>query len=142
MDLADKVIEANQQEVMQKQSGDMAPEGYYTDDLGFWVEQDIRRHKMRFAEYVYFRCRRMNPGLNVRDGSRLYNRGSLVKRDPLAIASLAGLPEMLQKPISNWVFDKLVEESPRLDRTKIEIKPGWLWDIEKCKIIKVGEKGK
>lgn len=141
MDLADKVIEANQQEVIQKQSGDIAPDGYYTDDLGFWVEQDIRRHKMRFAEYVYFRCRRMNPGLNVREGSRLYNRGSLVRRDPLTIASLARLPEMLQKPISNWVFDKLVEESPKLDRTKIEIKPGWLWDMEKCEIIKVGEKG-
>lgn len=136
MSLADKVIQANEQEIIAKQSGDGAPEGYYTDDLGFWVEQDIRQQKMRFAEYVWFRCRKLNPRLNVRDGIRLYNGSSLVRKDPLAIASLAKLPEPLQKPISNWVFEKLLEECPRLDRTKIEIKPGWLWDLEKCKIIK------
>ena len=72
----------------------------------------------------------------MRDGIRLYNGSTLVRKDPLAIASLAKLPESLQKPISNWVFEKLLEECPRLDRTKIEIKPGWLWDLEKCKIIK------
>ena len=136
MGLAEEVIQANAQEFIEKEKGDKAPNGYYTDDLGYWVEQDIRQHKMRFAEYVYFRCRKLNPDLHVRDGRRLFNGPTMVKRDQLSIASLARLPEQLSKPNANWVYDKIFEEVPRLDRSKIEIVPGWLWDVEKSKIIK------
>ena len=41
------------QEIIEKTKGDTAPEGYYTDDMGYWVEQDIRRHKDRFALYIF-----------------------------------------------------------------------------------------
>ena len=72
MDLASKVIQANEDEVkreiIRKKSGDGAPEGYYTDDLGFWVEQDIRRKDVRFAEYVLFRCQYLNKDLHKREG--------------------------------------------------------------------------
>lgn len=139
MDLASKVIEANEQEFIEKQRGDRAPSDYYTDDLGYWVEQDIRQHKMRFAEYVYFRCRKLNPDLYVRDGRRLYKGSRLVKRDILTIASLAGLPERLTAPTANWVYDKLFDDVPRLDKSKIEIVPGWLWDVEKSIIVKEGK---
>ena len=58
MDLADKVIQANEQEIIEKNSNDSAPDGFYTDDLGFWVEQDIRRHKSRF--HRFFRLQSVN----------------------------------------------------------------------------------
>lgn len=136
MNLADKVIQANEQEIIEKQSGDGAPEGYYTDDLGFWVEQDIRRHKAKFAEYVCFRCKKLNPGLHTRDGLRLYDGPKLIRNDPLVIASLARLPESIPKPTANWVFDELFRWAPKLNRSKIEISPGWMWDLEKQEIIK------
>ena len=56
-DLADLIVEANEDEQRRKNPGDTAPEGYYTDDLGYWVEQDIKKDKARFAQYVTFRCR-------------------------------------------------------------------------------------
>lgn len=136
MDLADKVIQANAQEVIEKLNGDGAPEGYYTDDLGFWVKQDIRQHNLKFAEYVCFRCKKLNPDLHVRDGVRLYNGTKLVRNDQQTIASLARLPERMHRHITNWVYDELFRSSPRLNRSKIEIAPGWYWDFNESEIVK------
>lgn len=136
MSLADKVIEANEYEIVEKANNDSAPEGFYTDDLGFWVKQDIRSKKIEFANYVLFRCKYLNPRLNVRDAIRLFNNSSLVKNTQSDIASLADLPENIPSSISLWVYKKLLEDSPNLDRSKIEIKPGWVWDLERCIIIK------
>lgn len=136
MDLADKVIQANEQEIVEKEANDSAPEGFYTDDLGFWVEQDIRRHKIKFAEYVLFRCKYLNDELNVRNATMLFNGNVLVRKNSLDIASLADLPEAIPNPIAIWVYKRLFDDAPRLDRSKIEIAPGWIWDMDKCAIIK------
>lgn len=136
MNLADKVIEANEQEVVEKKSGDTAPDGYYTDDLGLWVELDIRRQKVRFAEYILFRCKRLNPHLHIRDGVVVYNGHNLVKDTPVDIAALADLPENISGPTAKWVYKRLLQDMPHLNRSMIEIAPGWLWDIDNSEIIK------
>ena len=129
MSLADKIIEANEQEFKEKRRGDKAPEGYYTDDLGWWVEQDIRRDKARFAEYIFVRCRKLNPHLHLRKGSFLYNSHTLVSKNANDIAELANIPETIATPTAIWVYNKLVATVPRLDESMIEIAPGLLWDI-------------
>lgn len=136
MNLADKVIEANEQEIVEKKSGDTAPDGYYTDDLGLWVELDIRRQKVRFSEYILFRCKRLNPHLHIRDEIAVYNGHILVRNNPVDIAALADLPENISGPTARWVYKRLLHDVPHLNRSMIEIAPGWLWDIDNSEIIK------
>ena len=137
MDLADMVIQANEQGVVEKQSGDGAPDGFYTDDLGFWVEQDIRKHKVRFAKYILFRCKYLNSDIHVRNTNILHHGYQVVECSANDIASLADLPEVISSPIAIWVYKRLLNDSPHLDRHKIEISPGWIWDVDKCVIIKI-----
>lgn len=144
MDLASKVIQANEdeieREVIRKKRGDGAPEGYYTDDLGFWVEQDIRRKDVRFAEYVLFRCQYLNKDLHIRDGEFLYAGHKLIFPTSTAIADLADLPGKLPPAIVIWVHKRLLQYSPTLSNKRIQIKPGFLWDFEKGDFVEIPKK--
>ena len=141
MDLASRVIQANEdeieREIIKKQSSDGAPEGYYTDDLGFWVEQDIRKKDARFAEYVLFRCQYLNKDLHIREGEFLYAGHRIVFPTSTAIADLADLPGKLPPAIVVWVHKRLCRQSPRLNESKIEIYPGLLWDFEEKDLIEI-----
>lgn len=144
MDLASKVIQANEdeieREVIKKKRSDGAPEGYYTDDLGFWVEQDIRKKDVRFAEYVLFRCQYLNPDLNKRDGGFLYVGQRIVFPTSNGIADLADLPGKLPPAIVLWVHKRLYQYAPRLNESKIEIKPGLLWDLKRGELVELPKK--
>lgn len=129
--LADRVIQANEQEIVEKERGDKAPEGYYTDDLGFWVEQDIRRKKQRFAEYILFRCRKLNPHLHLR-GDLLFNSHTLINKHPNDIAELAQLPETITFPAAAWVYNKLLTIAPPLDDSRILVAEDLVWNMETC----------
>lgn len=141
MDLASMVIQANEEEVereiIKKKRDDGAPEGYYTDDLGFWVEQDIRRKDVRYAEYVLFRCQYLNKNLHVRDGEFLYAGHKMIFPTSTAIADLADLPGKLPSAIVIWVHKRLRQYSPRLNENKIEVKPGLIWDFKEGELIEI-----
>ncbi len=144
MDLASRVIQANEdeieREVIKKKESDGAPEGYYTDDLGFWVEQTIRKKDVRFAEYVLFRCQYLNKNLHTRDGEFLYAGRKLIFPTSTAIADLADLPGKLPPAIVIWVHKRLLQYSPVLNEKRIQIKPGLLWDFDKCDFIEISKK--
>lgn len=142
MDLAERVIQANEakineDEIVEKDDGDGAPEGYYTDDLGLWVQLDIRRHRHKFAEYVIFRCRLLNNDLNIRNSTTLCKGHKVITDSPKDIASLADLPENISRGTAAWVYKRLYLEAPYLDRRKMEINHGWVWDLDKQDIIRV-----
>lgn len=129
--IADKIIQANEQEIIEKQSGDTAPEGFYTDDMGYWVEQDIRKHKTKFAKYVFFRCRRLNKHLYYdTDEMKVYNRHDVVEPNPKDILMLANLADMITTAQAIWVYNRLKETVPRLDKTRLVIAPGLAWNIK------------
>lgn len=130
--LINAVVEAQENDTIEKRRGDQAPEGYYTDDLGWWVEQDIRRDKMRFARYVYVRCRKMNEHLHLRNDELLFNSHTLIEKHPNDIAELAGLPEVISTPIATWVYNRLVETVPRLDSDRIVVAGDLVWNMETC----------
>ena len=141
MDLADKIIEANEHELMRKQSGGQAPEGYYTDDLGYWVERDIRKDKTRFAEYIAFRCRILNSHLYWDPVELvLFNRHTVVEPTSTSILGLANIPEMITPAQAIWVYNKLKETAPRLDRNRLLVAPGLAWNIEKAELEVLKEK--
>lgn len=134
--LADKIIQANEQEVIEKQSGDTAPEGYYTDDLGYWVEQDIRKHQDKFARYVFVRCRKLNPHLYYDTAEmKLYNRHDEIEPKINDILLLANLASMITTAQAIWVYNKLKETVPRLDKSKLVVAPGLIWDFETAELI-------
>ena len=135
-DLADKIIQANEQEIVEKQSGDKAPEGYYTDDMGYWVEQDIRKDKTKFAKYVFFRCRRLNKHLYYdADEMQVYNRHHKVEPTTREILMLAKLADMITPAQAIWVYNRLKDTVPRLDKGKLVVAPGLLWDFETAELI-------
>ena len=134
--LADKIIQANEQEIVEKQSGDAAPDGYYTDDLGYWVEQDIRKHKERFARYVFVRCRKLNPHLYYDTVEmKLYNRHDEIEPKVADIVKLANLADMITQAQAIWVYNRLNDAVPRLDRSKLVVAPGLIWDFETAELI-------
>lgn len=138
--LADKIIHANEQEVIEKQSGDTAPEGFYTDDLGYWVELDIRKHKTRFARYVFVRCRRRNAHLYYDTQDMvLYNRHDVVEPKVADIVKLANLADMITPAQAIWVYNRLKDTVPRLDRSKLVVAPGLIWDFETSELVEVDE---
>lgn len=131
MDLADKIIQANEQEIVEKQAGDSAPDGYYTDDMGYWVEQDIRKDRAKFAKYVFLRCRRLNKHLYYdTDEMEVYNSHHKVEPTVKEILMLAKMPDMITPAQAIWVYNKLKETVPRLDKTRIVVAPGLAWNME------------
>lgn len=135
-DLADKIIKATEQEIIEKQSGDQAPEGYYTDDLGYWVELDIRKHKEKFARYVFVRCRKRNPHLYYdTDEMKLYNRHEVIEPKVADIIKLANLADMITAAQAIWVYNRLKDTVPRLDKSRLVVAPGLIWDFETAELI-------
>lgn len=130
--LINAVIEANEQEFIDKDKEDQAPDGYYTDDIGWWVEQDIRKNKMRFAKYIYTRCRKLNPHLHIRNGELLFNSHTIIDKHPNSISELAKLPEIISVPTAAWVYNKLVDDVPRLDPDRIVVSGDLVWNMETC----------
>ena len=144
MGLADMVIQANDdervvQELIDKRSGDRAPEGYYTDDLGFWVEQDIRRRGVKFAEYILFRCQYLCKNTLMKVDDTLYNERRIVSPVPRQIAYMADLPENIPTATAVWVYKRLLEWAPKLNEKKIIVCPGLVWDYEKGELIEEEE---
>lgn len=128
--LADKIIEANKARPSQGMDG--APHGFYTDDMGMWVEKNIRNNKSRFAAYVFVRCRERNPHLYYDvDRETLFNRHTVITPTKHDILELAHLAEMITTAQAIWVHTKLKETVPRLDSNRLIIAPGLAWNIEK-----------
>ena len=140
-DLADKIIEANEHEKVHKQRGDQAPEGYYTDDLGYWVEQDIKSNRMRFAQYIAFRCRVLNDHIYYDTESlTLYNRHTPIEPTTNSILLLAKCPDMITTAQAIWVYNELKAKAPRLDRNRIVVAPGLAWNFKESALEELPKK--
>lgn len=136
--LADRIIEANEEEAARD---DLAPEGYYTDDMGYWVEQDIKANKTRFAEYIFVRCRRLNPHLYWDPVELvLFNRHEVIEPTIADIIKLANTPDMITPAQAIWVYNKLRDTVPRLDRDRVLVAPGLAWNIKGGMLEEIKEK--
>lgn len=140
-DLADLIIQANEGENVRKGAGDSAPEGYYTDDLGYWVEQDIRRDYARFAQYVAFRCRILNQHIYWDPVELvLFNRHTPIEPTTTSILLLAKCPSMITPAQAIWVYNKLKDTAPRLDRNRVLVAPSLAWDFKEARLVKLTDK--
>jgi len=135
MDLADRIIEANEDNVV-KREGDKAPDGYYTDDLGYWVEVDLHKDRRRYAEYTVLRCRIINPGLHTRENrTMLFNGRTRVNPTQNDIVSLSNTLDSITTPQAIWVYNRLIESVPALDTNIVLVAKDLAWDFKKQELI-------
>lgn len=141
MSLADQVIAANEEEEFRKEHGLDTPDKkqeYYTDDLGFLVEKDIKRNPERYTEYLEFRCRFLNPYLYQEEGN-LFNYHTLVEPKVPDISLLAKTPSGITVGMARIIHHNLLQDARYLDRTKLYLFDGYIWDLKEAKIIREEE---
>lgn len=129
IDIASHIIEQNE-----SRPGD-APEGYYLDDLGYYVENGIRESKVRMAEYVLFRILKLHRNLYLSDGE-LFCGHTPVTCDQATILMLADSPNIsVNGAQAAWIYNRLKDISPEVDSSRIKVSPNLVWDFEKGDLI-------
>lgn len=137
MSIADELVALQESDSPHyKGKNDSAPDGYYTDDMGYWVEQNIKQDKARFAEYILYRCIRLHPDIYQYKGD-LYVRHTLITPTPKSIVALADTPEMVSSAQAIWVYNRLMAEAPELDLTRIRVASNAVWDFETCELEEI-----
>lgn len=133
--LADAVI---RQQNRQASPGGV-PDGYYLDDLGYWVENDIRSNKQRYAEYLLFRIVKLHPNIYMRYG-QLYCGHRHLTGSIDEMLKLVDLPWVsIRAGQAAWIFNRLKEMAPEIDESKIIISSDAYWDFDKAEILDLSE---
>ena len=130
MNIADYIIDRREHE---RSPSDQAPDGFYTDDMGFWVEQDIRKNRERFAQYVLTRCLRLHTDIYKWRGD-LWSGHTQIMPTPQSIIALADICDMITPAQAIWVHSRLMDIADELDETKIQVSGNAYWDFEKCEL--------
>lgn len=135
MSLADRLIEVQERE-HSRAPDDTAPQGYYTDDMGYWVEQDLHSDRARFAEYVLLRClrRHVHPTAPTTTGLYRYKGDLFINHTQLqptanSIIMAADMPTSVSSAQAIWIYNRLQELAPELDDTKIQVDKEQYWDF-------------
>lgn len=129
--LADAVI---RQQNRQGGATGSVPDGYHVDDLGYWVEDDLKENKVRYAEYLLFRIRKLHPNIYIRYGI-LYCGHTMLTGAISEILKLVDLPyASVGAAQAAWIYNRLIETAPEIDENKIIIGPGIYWDFDKAEI--------
>jgi hypothetical protein len=61
---------------------------------------------------------------------KLYNRHDEIEPTTKDILMLANLADMITPAQAIWVYNKLKETVPRLDKTRLVVAPGLAWNME------------
>lgn len=131
MNIADYIIDRREHD---RAPADQAPDGFYTDDMGFWVEQDIRKNRERFASYILSRCLRRHDDIYKWRGE-LWSGHTQILPTPQSIIALADICDMITPAQAIWIHNRLMEIADELDETKIQVCSNAYWDFEKCELI-------
>lgn len=128
MSFADKLIartEEKRQEAAQQ-----------VDELGIPVPRDNKGRAL--LNYLTARAIVRNPHLytaSVGGRVRLYNAHEEVRTNVESISSLCDWWEPMTPQSRFYIYKRLSELVPKLDRSKIAITPDLLWDIENHELI-------
>lgn len=136
--IAEQLIAANEaQELMERSRGDNAPEGYYTDDMGYWVEQDIKKNRERFAEYILFRCKRKGV---YKDRGMLFSGHKEIHPTNTSIIAVADIPYMITSAQATWVYNRLMEIAPEINNDLLYIGRNMAWSASQSDFIDLTDK--
>lgn len=146
-DLADKIIKANREEERQEEREQLReavervaiPRSkkieYYIDDMGYRVEKDIQKDKVKFARYVYRRCMRRNKRLYYSFyDNNLHNGHTAIMPSIKDILLLANITDSITEAQAVWVYNELKHNAPVLDSDRLRIAPGLIWRFSKARL--------
>ena len=135
--LADAVI---RQQSRQATPGSV-PDGYYLDDLGYWVENDIKSDKDRYARYLLLRITKLHPNI-YRLYGQVYCGHTVLTGSIDEILKLVDLPSAIVRAgQAAWIFNRIKELAPEIDESKIIIGPDIYWDFDKADILDLSDLG-
>lgn len=128
-DIADHIISSGI-------SSGVVPEGYYVDDLGYWVED--RLSKKRQAEYALFRIQHNPKRRLFMLNGYLFDNFNLVTPTCSSIALLYDCPSItLNISQVTWVYNRLKEMAPPLSDRLIRVSRDKVWDMKECVLIDI-----
>lgn len=114
---------------MEHGGGGFVPAGFHVDDLGYWVEDDIQKNESRLAQYLLFRIRKTSPSVYKIDDWLFHEHELLDRGNVDQVLSLIHSPGIkITKSIAVWLYDKLYESAPYLERRYIVISEKYIFD--------------
>lgn len=129
--LADAVI----QQKNRMNDPTQAPDGCYTDDMGYWVEESLPQDKARYAEYLLLRILRRHPCFYLRYGE-LWLKHRRIEATQEAIIRLVDSPlAKVNTAQAVWIHNRLKEHALEIDENKIMLAPTLYWDVDKAELV-------
>lgn len=120
MNLADKVIEANEAE-----NSSAEPTTPLVDDIGFPLPKpDTER---AWCEYLTARILYLNNRMYKHQGL-LWIQDNIVRENKNTYYILAKYPKQITDPECQYIWRRLKELVPELDTDKISVLPGWTFN--------------
>lgn len=114
---------------MEHSGGGFVPAGFHTDDLGYWVEDDIQKDESRLAQYLLFRIRKTSPSVYKIDDWMFHEHELLERGNVDQMLSLIRSPKIkITKSIAIWLYDKLYEVAPYLERRYMIVSDRYIFD--------------
>ena len=121
VDLADKVIQANEEESRANESEEVK-----LDDIGLPLPKPDTEHA--WCEYLTARILYLNGRMYKHQGL-LWIQDELVRENKNTYYRLAKYPKQISDPECQYVFRRLKEIVPELDTDKIAVLPGWTFNM-------------
>lgn len=129
--IADRIIESSNG---MGSSNDMAPHGYYVDDLGYYVENNLKESKERLARYLLTRIMTIHPNVH-RHGASIFCGDKEIKLSTKSITALYDCPRYtINEAQAAWIFNRLSELAPELSNRYIIVGKGIVWDNLECEL--------
>ena len=119
MDLADKVIQANE-------ATNIDPNAPKLDDIGFPLPKP--QTEKAWCEYLTARILYLNNRMYKHQG-RLWLADEMITEDKNTYYRLAKYPKKISDPECQYVWRRLKETVPILDTDIIAVLPGWTFNM-------------
>lgn len=133
--LADRIIARNEAEAkLDKKLQDL--DSPY-DDLGLLKPRpSSARNPFAMPNYLVARIMKLNPHLYNYRGF-LYLGNKEINKDMAQICELANWPDNIKTAWVVYIHRKLLEITPTLDPTRIEVLPGLVWDSKIGRLVQM-----
>lgn len=133
--LADRIIARNEAEAKLDEKLQDLDSPY--DDLGLLKPQpSSARNPFAMPNYLVARIMKLNPHLYNYRGF-LYLGNKEINKDMAQICELANWPDNIKTAWVVYIHRKLLEITPTLDTTRIEVLPGLVWDSKIGRLVQM-----
>lgn len=132
MSIADQIID---RQGSSPSSLSSVPDGYYLDDLGYYVEKNLHESKERMAEYALFRILKKHKNIYNRNGM-LFCGHTVLTGDSRTLLQLIDSPNVsINQAQAAWIYNRIKEVAPEFSDRYIKVADGLVWDMEESELV-------